>query len=33
MYDCAGEVREIINRSNYVCKMVVVIPCPAKVAS
>lgn len=26
-----GEVREIINRSNQVCKMLVVIPCPAKV--
>ena len=26
-----GEVREIINRSNHVCKMLVVIPYPAKV--
>ncbi|MUZ76096.1 cupin domain-containing protein [Agrobacterium vitis] len=24
-----GEVREIVNRSNYVCKMLVVIPYPA----
>ncbi len=23
-----GEVREIINRSNHICKMLVVIPCP-----
>ncbi len=27
-----GEMREIINRSNHVCKMLVVIPCPPKVA-
>ena len=27
-----GEVREIVNRSNDVCKMLVVIPYPAKVA-
>ena len=27
-----GEVREIINRSNHVCKMPVVIPCPPKLA-
>ena len=26
-----GEVREIINRSHHVCKMLVVIPYPAKV--
>jgi hypothetical protein len=26
-----GEVREIINRSLHVCKMLVVIPYPAKV--
>lgn len=26
-----GEVREIINRSNHVCKMLVVIPYPPKV--
>jgi quercetin dioxygenase-like cupin family protein len=26
-----GEVREIVNRSNHVCKMVVVIPYPPKV--
>ena len=26
-----GEVREIVNRSNHVCKMLVVIPYPAKV--
>ena len=25
-----AEVREIVNRSNYVCKMLVVIPYPAK---
>jgi uncharacterized cupin superfamily protein len=25
-----GEVREIINRSNHVCKMLVVIPYPPK---
>ena len=28
-----GEVREIINRTNSVCKMLVVIPYPAKVPS
>jgi uncharacterized cupin superfamily protein len=28
-----GELREIINRSNHVCKMLVVIPYPPKVAS
>lgn len=27
-----GEVREIINRSNHVCKLLVVIPYPSKVA-
>lgn len=27
-----GEVREIVNRSNHVCKMLVVIPYPPKVA-
>jgi len=27
-----GEVREIINRSNHMCKMLVVIPYPPKVA-
>ena len=26
-----GEVREIVNRSHHVCKMLVVIPYPAKV--
>jgi hypothetical protein len=26
-------VREIVNRSNHVCKMLVVIPYPAKVPS
>lgn len=26
-----GEIREIVNRSNHVCKMLVVIPYPAKV--
>jgi quercetin dioxygenase-like cupin family protein len=26
-----GEVREIVNRSNHVCKMLVVIPYPPKV--
>ena len=25
-----GEVREIVNRGNHVCKMVVVMPYPAK---
>jgi len=28
----AGELREIVNRSNHVCKMLVVIPYPPKVA-
>jgi quercetin dioxygenase-like cupin family protein len=28
-----GEVREIVNRSNHVCKMLVVIPYPAKAKS
>ena len=28
-----GEVREIVNRSNPVCKIVVVMPYPAKSAS
>lgn len=28
-----GEVREIINRSNHVAKMLVVIPCPVQVVS
>lgn len=27
-----GEMREIVNRSNLVCRMLVVIPCPPKVA-
>lgn len=27
-----GEIREIVNRSNHVCKMLVVIPYPAKVS-
>lgn len=27
-----GEVREIVNRSNHVCKMLVVMPYPPKVA-
>ena len=28
-----GEVREIVNRSNHVCKMLVVLPYPAKAAT
>ena len=28
-----GEIREIVNRSNHVCKMLVVIPSPQKAAS
>ncbi len=28
-----GEMRQIVNRSNHVCKMLVVIPYPAQVAS
>jgi quercetin dioxygenase-like cupin family protein len=28
-----GEVREILNRTNHVCKMLVVIPYPAKVSA
>ena len=28
-----GEGREVVNRSNPVCKMVVVMPYPAKAAS
>ena len=28
-----GEVRAIVNRSNHVCKLLVVIPYPAEVAS
>lgn len=28
-----GELREIVNRSNHTCKMLVVIPYPAKVPS
>lgn len=28
-----GELREIVNRSNHVCKMVVIMPYPVQVAS